>query len=109
MYFIKQRHATRAFNLLEKIANKTGKKERVKLVAAKVLHSLEKGEDDIKKAAEELVLYYNDYTLVRDRLCAAYARNIKTDSYGKSDDRKVDLAFQKIAKQEGLQLSLIHI
>ncbi len=102
MYFVKQRHATRAFNLLEKVANKAGEKERVELVANKALNSLDKGEDDIKKAALDLVRAYNDYTLVRDRLCSAYARNIKNDSYGKIDDRKVDLAFQKIAKQEGL-------
>ncbi|WP_273242307.1 restriction endonuclease [Hyphomonas atlantica corrig.] len=102
MYFVRQQ-ATRAFKILEKVASTAGEKQRIREVLDKVLGDTNASETAKKDAAKELVGAYNDYTLVRDRLCAAYARNIKTDSYGKLDDRKVDLAFQKIAKQEGLE------
>jgi len=103
LYFlrIKRPIAQRAFRLLEKIAETAGKKERIEAIYSNVFYSIASLRDP-KEAAKEFVMIHNDYSLMRDRLCAAYARDIKIDSFGKRDDRKVDLAFQKIAKQEGL-------
>lgn len=93
---------TKAYKRLEALGNSASKTRRTEAVMEEIVDAFKGTKKQARFEASCLVDVHNDYSLLRDRLCAAYARDVKRDSFGKIDERKVLVSFLRILKQEGI-------